>query len=71
MGNGTYDQRREVALGQNMILYVSINGTSDPDAGRRAIPMSFLPHIDIQVAENDPPPPPSSTSTRSISSRIP
>jgi len=52
MGNGTYDQGGEVALGQNMILYVSINGEPAirmlgggpfPDA-------VFLPTIDIQVA---------------------
>jgi hypothetical protein len=60
MGNGTYDQGGEVALQQNMMLQVSING--EPGIrmlGGGPFPegVSF-PTIDIQVGENDPPPPP-------------
>jgi hypothetical protein len=60
IGDGTYDQGGEVALTQDMILYVSING--EPAIrmlGGGPFPdgVSF-PTIDIQLGENDPPPPP-------------
>jgi hypothetical protein len=59
-GNGIYNQGAELALGQNMILQVAING--EPAIrmlGSGPFPdgVSF-PTIDIEVSENDPPPPP-------------